>query len=134
MGTAKPIFRARPNGGTPPDAFASDGFAHPTNWLDRTRHSYPPYRRVANLRNFFRQSVAAAASLAVTHPPRESRLVPHEKNVPQFCLQFVSTKSQDANVASAAGANNRMQVVHPATDFARPRVATARAMALKRLN
>jgi hypothetical protein len=26
--------------GTPPDAFASDGFAQPTNWLDRTRHSY----------------------------------------------------------------------------------------------
>jgi hypothetical protein len=28
--------------GTRPDAFASGGFAHPTNRLGRTRHSYPP--------------------------------------------------------------------------------------------
>jgi hypothetical protein len=42
--------------------------------------------------------VAAAASLAVTHPPRKSRLLPHEKSVPQFCLRFVATKSHDVNV------------------------------------
>jgi hypothetical protein len=53
---------------------------------------------VANLRKFFRHSVATAASLAVTHPPRKSRLLPHEKNVPQFCLRFVATKSHDVNV------------------------------------
>jgi len=53
---------------------------------------------VANLRKFFRHSVATAASLAVTHPPRKSRLLPHEKNAPQFCLRFVATKSHDVNV------------------------------------
>jgi hypothetical protein len=42
--------------------------------------------------------VAAAASLAVTHPARKSRRLPHEKNVPQFCHRFVSTKSHDVNV------------------------------------
>jgi hypothetical protein len=26
--------------GTPPDAVASGGFAHPTKWFDRTQHSY----------------------------------------------------------------------------------------------
>jgi hypothetical protein len=53
---------------------------------------------VANPRIFSRYSVATAASLAVTHPPRKSRLLPHEKNAPQFCLQFVATKSHDVNV------------------------------------
>jgi hypothetical protein len=77
--------------GTPPDAFASGVSAHPTN-------SFHPYRRVANPWKFFRQSVATAASLAVTNPPRKGRLLPHEKNVPQFCLRFVSTKSHDVNV------------------------------------
>src|ERR1700760_565688 len=57
-----------------------------------------PYRRVANLRKFFHQSVTAATSLAVTHPPRKSRLLPHEKTAPQFCLRFVATKSHDVNV------------------------------------
>jgi hypothetical protein len=42
--------------------------------------------------------VAAAASLAATHPPRKSRLLPHEKSAPQFCLRFASTKSHDVNV------------------------------------
>jgi hypothetical protein len=42
--------------------------------------------------------VAAAASLAVTHSPRKSRRLPHEKNAPQFCLRFVATKSHDVNV------------------------------------
>jgi hypothetical protein len=42
--------------------------------------------------------VATAASLAVTHPPRKSRLLPHEKCAPQFCLRFVATKSHDVNV------------------------------------
>jgi hypothetical protein len=37
-------------------------------------------------------------SLTVTHPPRKSRLLPHEKNAPQFCLRFVATKSHDVNV------------------------------------
>jgi hypothetical protein len=59
---------------------------------------FQPYRRVANPWKFFRQSVAAAASLAVTHPPRKSRLLPHEKCAPQFCLRFVATKSHDVNV------------------------------------
>jgi hypothetical protein len=42
--------------------------------------------------------VAAAASLAVTHPPRKNLVLPHEKNVPRFCLRFVATKSHDVNV------------------------------------
>jgi hypothetical protein len=42
--------------------------------------------------------VAAVASLVVTHPPRKSQLLPHEKNAPQFCLRFVSTKSDGVNV------------------------------------
>jgi hypothetical protein len=42
--------------------------------------------------------VATAVSLVVTHPPRKSRLLPHEKNVPRFCHRFVSTKSHDVNV------------------------------------
>src|ERR1700709_1050777 len=53
------------------------------------------YRRVANLRKFFHQS---AASLAATPPPRKSRLLPHEKSAPRFCLRFVATKSHDVNV------------------------------------
>jgi hypothetical protein len=32
------------------------------------------------------------------HPPRKSRLLPHEKTAPQFCLRFVATKSHDVNV------------------------------------
>jgi hypothetical protein len=47
---------------------------------------YQPYRRVANPRQHFRKSVATAASLAVTHPPRKSRLLPHEKCAPQFAF------------------------------------------------
>jgi hypothetical protein len=62
------------------------------------RTAIQPYRRVANLRKHFRQSVAAAASLAVTHSPRKSRLLPHEKNAPRFCHRFVATKSHDVNV------------------------------------
>jgi hypothetical protein len=42
--------------------------------------------------------MATASSLAVTHPPRKSRLLPHEKSAPQFCLRFVATKSHDVNV------------------------------------
>jgi hypothetical protein len=53
---------------------------------------------VANPWKLFRKTMAAAASLAVTHPPRKSQFLPHEKNVPQFCLRFVSTKSHDVNV------------------------------------
>jgi hypothetical protein len=53
---------------------------------------------VANPWKFFHQFVAAPAALAVTHPPRKSRLLPHEKNAPQFCLRFVATKSHDVNV------------------------------------
>jgi hypothetical protein len=36
--------------------------------------------------------------LAATSSPRKNLLLPHEKNVPQFCLRFVSTKSHDVNV------------------------------------
>jgi hypothetical protein len=53
---------------------------------------------VANLRKHFRYTVASAASLAATHPPQKCRLLPHEKNAPQFCLRFVATKSHDVNV------------------------------------
>jgi hypothetical protein len=56
-----------------------------------------PYRRVANPWKLSRQSMAATASLAVTHPPRKSRRLPHEKPAPQFCLRFVATKSHDVN-------------------------------------
>src|SRR4051812_46373038 len=48
-----------------------------------------PYRRMANPRQLFRYSVAAAASRAAAHPPRKSRFLPHEKSAPQFCRQFV---------------------------------------------
>jgi hypothetical protein len=37
----------RPMVGTPPDAFAPDVSAHPTNW-------FQPYRRVTNLLKLFR--------------------------------------------------------------------------------
>jgi hypothetical protein len=68
-----------------------------------------PYRRVANPWKLFRQTVAAAASLAVTHPPRKSRLLPHEKNAPQFCLRFVATKSHDVNVRRGAFLTTRLK-------------------------
>jgi hypothetical protein len=42
--------------------------------------------------------MAAAACLAVTHPPRKNLVLPHEKSAPQFCLRFVATKSHDVNV------------------------------------
>jgi hypothetical protein len=45
-----------------------------------------PYRRGANLRELSRKTVAAAASLAVTHPLRKSRLLPHEKTRRSFAF------------------------------------------------
>jgi hypothetical protein len=80
------------------------------------------------------QLIRGGRGIAATHPPRKNRLVPHEKNVPQFCLRFVSTPSHEVNVGSVAGVDNGMQVAHPPSDFARARVAAARAMAIKRLN
>jgi hypothetical protein len=41
---------------------------------------------VANPWIFSRYSVATAASLAVTHPPRKSRLLPHEKARRRFAF------------------------------------------------
>jgi hypothetical protein len=44
---------------------------------------------------------AVAASGAVIFPPRKSRLLPQEKTLPRFCLEFVATESQAVNVARA---------------------------------
>jgi hypothetical protein len=101
--------------------------------------------------------VAAAASLAVTHPPRKSRVLPHEKNAPQFCLRFVATKSHDVNVrrgpfsatrlkrftqlrishhttrrARRAAASHAAQVLQAPMDF-RARKRARRVMRIKRL-
>jgi hypothetical protein len=55
----------------------------------------PPRGKSAEI---FPQIHGSRIFLAATHPPRKSQLLPHEKNAPQFCLRFVSTKSHDVNV------------------------------------
>jgi hypothetical protein len=64
---------------------------------------------VANLRKHFRKSVAAAASLAITHPPRKNLVLPHENPAPRFCLRFVATKSHDVNVRRGAFLATRLK-------------------------
>jgi hypothetical protein len=92
---------------------------------DSVQAWFQPYRYVANLRKHFRQSVAAAAALAVTHPPRKSRLLPHEKSAPRFCLRFVATKSHDVNVrrgpllATRLKRLTQLRISHPTAGHAR---------------
>jgi hypothetical protein len=91
-----------------------------------------PYRCVAIPWKFFRKSMATTASLAVTHPPRKSRLLPHEKCAPRFCLRFVATKSHDVNVrrgpflATRLKRLTRNQISHHTARHAR-RAASAHA-------
>jgi hypothetical protein len=68
--------------GTPPDAFASDASAHPTNSAQRGI-AIQPYRCVANSRKLFRKTMAAAVSLerrGAALWPRKNLVLPQEKN------------------------------------------------------
>jgi hypothetical protein len=77
-----------------PDAFASHASAHPMN-------SVQPYRRAANLRKFFRETMVAVPSLPVTHPPRKSRLLPQEKSPKSLRHRFAARLAGRVNVRRA---------------------------------
>jgi hypothetical protein len=71
-------------------------------------------------------------------PVKEKRAVAWEKSrapvSPPFRRRFTSTQSQAVNVGARGGAGHRVQVPHPAQQFAGTGAAGTRAMALKHLN
>jgi hypothetical protein len=70
---------------------------HRQTQLGSTRQSYPTLRPRGKSAATFPPICDRRTVPPVTHPPRKSRLLPHEKNVPQFCLRFVATKSHEIN-------------------------------------
>jgi hypothetical protein len=76
-----------------------------------------PYRRAANPRQHFRHSVAAARFLAITHPPRKSRLLPHEKTRRSFAVGSSQRNRTTLMFGAAPLLATRLKHLTPASDF-----------------
>jgi hypothetical protein len=76
-----------------------------------------PYGLVANLRKFFRESMAGAATLAVTHSPRKNLVLSHEN--PRRSFAFGSSQ------------RNRMTLMFAAARFCEQALSASRAIGFR---